>query len=73
MFQTNDHDHVARAKREHPRHRTGQDTGSGPGSSRQSPSDRIALSLEIGDRECDAFCAAVEDFIASHRSFLSWI
>ena len=31
------------------------------------------LGLGIGDRECDAFCAAVEDFIASHRSFLSWI
>jgi len=30
----------------------------------------LALSLEIGDRECDAFCAAVGDFIASHRSLL---
>jgi len=33
----------------------------------------MKLSLEIGDRECDAFCATVEDIIASHRSFLSWI
>jgi glutamate-1-semialdehyde 2,1-aminomutase len=31
----------------------------------------IALSLEVGDRECDAFCAAVEDFVACHQSSLS--
>jgi hypothetical protein len=29
--------------------------------------------LEIGDRECEAFCAAVEDFITSHRPLLSQI
>ena len=33
----------------------------------------LALSLEIGDRECEAFCAAVEDFITSHRPLLSQI
>jgi glutamate-1-semialdehyde 2,1-aminomutase len=33
----------------------------------------VALSLEIGERECDAFCAAVEDFIACHQSSLSRI
>jgi glutamate-1-semialdehyde 2,1-aminomutase len=33
----------------------------------------LALSLEVGDRECDAFCAAVEDFIACHQSSLSRI
>jgi hypothetical protein len=31
----------------------------------------VALSLERGERECDAFCAAVEDFVASNRSLLS--
>jgi hypothetical protein len=29
------------------------------------------LSLEVGDGECDAFCAAVEYFIACHQFSLS--
>jgi len=33
----------------------------------------IVLSLAVGDRECDALCAAVEDFIVCHQSSLSRI
>ncbi len=29
-----------------------------------------ALSLEIGGAECDGFCAAVEDFIATRRRLI---